>query len=66
PVALTECSSESGNCVQESSCSIRISFQRINNAILRALEEVSVAEMIEPISPPKVDIGELTKQAKIC
>ncbi|MCP4043800.1 MAG: SUF system Fe-S cluster assembly regulator, partial [Gammaproteobacteria bacterium] len=47
PVALTECSSESGNCVQESSCSIRISFQRINNAILRALEEVSVAEMIE-------------------
>ncbi len=59
PVALTECISDSGNCLQESSCSIRASFQRINGAIRQALEGISLEEMVRPTSPPEVDVSAL-------
>lgn len=52
PVALTECSSSPGLCVQESSCSIRSNWQKINRAVRRALETMSLAEMARPIAYP--------------
>jgi FeS assembly SUF system regulator len=52
PVALTECSSMPGLCEQESSCSIRGNWQRINQAVRGALEQVSLAEMAQPVKHP--------------
>ncbi|MEF8792231.1 SUF system Fe-S cluster assembly regulator [Thiohalorhabdus sp.] len=50
PIALTECASEDLQCDQEDSCTVQTNWQRLNKAIMRALEEVSLAEMNTPIS----------------
>lgn len=50
PIALTECASEALQCDQEDSCTVQSNWQRINKAIMRALEEVSLAEMNTPLS----------------
>lgn len=49
PIAMTECSVEVGLCHQEDSCHLRSNWQRISVAVSRALEEVSLAEMAEPL-----------------
>jgi FeS assembly SUF system regulator len=49
PIAMTECSVEVGLCHQEDSCHLRSNWQRISMAVSRALEEVSLAEMSEPL-----------------
>lgn len=46
PVAITECSTEHGNCDLEAVCSVGGAWQRINVAIYRALEEISLAELL--------------------
>jgi len=50
PIALTECASEAVQCEQEASCTVQSNWQRINKAIMQALEGVSVAEMTQPVS----------------
>ena len=50
-VGLTECGSSPGLCTQESLCSIRTNWQRINGAVREALAGVSLAEMAEPNLP---------------
>jgi FeS assembly SUF system regulator len=49
PIAMTECSVEVGLCHQEDSCHLRSNWQRISVAVSRALEDVSLAEMAEPL-----------------
>lgn len=49
PIGMTECSSAPGLCLQESSCSIRANWQRINRAILQALERITLEDMTRPI-----------------
>jgi FeS assembly SUF system regulator len=51
PLGLTECGSTPGLCVQESLCSVRANWQRINGAVRNALAEVTLAEMAEPELP---------------
>lgn len=48
PIAITECSSTVSLCEQEGSCSVRANWRTINRAIRRALNEVSLAEMVQP------------------
>jgi FeS assembly SUF system regulator len=48
PLGLTECSSLPGMCTQESGCAIRGNWQRISLVIRRALEGVTLAEMVRP------------------
>ena len=55
PVALTECSSSDRLCSQESSCSIRPNWQKINRAVLGALESISLAELIHPMQVPVIE-----------
>ncbi|TAM45103.1 MAG: SUF system Fe-S cluster assembly regulator [Gammaproteobacteria bacterium] len=57
PIGLTECSSNPGQCVQETSCSVRGNWQRINLAIRRALEDVTLAEMVQPMKPQTVRVA---------
>ncbi len=61
PVALTECSVEAGNCVLESSCLVGTAWQRINAAIRRALDEISLAELasMQAGHRPRVDLRNL-------
>ena len=59
PVALTECSSTSSHCSQESHCTIRGNWQRINDVIRGALEEVTLAEMVRPLQTREVDVSGL-------
>lgn len=49
PIAMTECSEETGLCSQEASCELRGNWQRISLAVSRALNEVSLAEMSAPL-----------------
>lgn len=61
PVALTECSIEDGSCELESVCLVGNAWQRINVAIRRALEEVSLAELasMQVGHQPHVDLRHL-------
>lgn len=59
PIALTECASEALQCDQEDSCTVQSNWQRINKAIMRALEEVSLAEMNTPLSVEGVESNTL-------
>jgi FeS assembly SUF system regulator len=58
PVALTECSVEPGNCELEASCLVGNAWQRINVAIRRALDEISLAELANMHAGyrPRVDL----------
>lgn len=46
PVAITECSTDEGNCDLEDVCRVGGAWQRINLAIYRALQDISLAELI--------------------
>jgi FeS assembly SUF system regulator len=52
PFGLTECTSVPGACSVEPGCHIRTNWQRINAAVRRTLEDVSVADMIRPSETP--------------
>ncbi|MGH6626113.1 MAG: SUF system Fe-S cluster assembly regulator [Burkholderiaceae bacterium] len=58
PVGVTECSAAVGLCAQESSCSLRANWQRVNQVILHALGKLTLADMAQPVFQP-VDVGAL-------
>jgi FeS assembly SUF system regulator len=45
PIALTECSAGSGHCDIEHTCSVGRSWQKLNLAIRRSLNEISLAQL---------------------
>ena len=45
PVAITECSGNHSACEHELSCSTGSAWQRINGAIRRSLDEISLAQL---------------------
>ena len=47
-VAMTECVSAPGDCVQESTCRVRTNWRKINDAVVDALGSVSLAGMAQP------------------
>ena len=58
PIAITECIDDTpGECTQESFCGVRGNWQRINEAIRGALEQISLAEMAHPIGGGLVTLG---------
>ena len=58
PVAITECIDDTpGECTQEAFCSVRGNWQRINEAIRGALEEITLAEMTHPLTNELVSLG---------
>lgn len=56
PVALTECASEDGACSIELGCSVGHNWQNINLGIRRALEGISLAQLVRPMAVPIVDM----------
>jgi FeS assembly SUF system regulator len=51
PIGMTECSAHAGLCGHEPHCGVRVNWQRINQAIASALQNVTLADMVKP--PPK-------------
>ncbi len=49
PIALTECSEHSDHeCSYEAFCRVRDNWQRINQAVRGALEDITIADMARP------------------
>lgn len=55
PIAITECIEDSPDeCSHEAHCGVRQNWQRINLAVRRALDEISLEEMARPdMQPPR-------------
>lgn len=49
PMGFTECSSVPGLCTRELSCSVRANWQRISRSIREILEQVTLAELAQPL-----------------
>lgn len=57
PIAFTECIEGSpGTCSQEAVCRLRSNWQRINVALKKALEGITLAELTHPL-PPLVQLA---------
>jgi FeS assembly SUF system regulator len=52
PLSMTECSVHVGNCDHEAYCNVRGNWQRINAVVAKALRDMSLAEMLEPVAQP--------------
>ena len=51
PVSITECSSSDSQCWHEGVCSVGSAWQRVNVAIRRALDDVSLRDLVRSNSP---------------
>lgn len=50
PIGMTECSITPGLCAQETGCAVRANWQRINQAVIGVLQNITLAEMISPVA----------------
>lgn len=50
PIGMTECSVHEGLCAQEAVCNTRSNWRRISQAVETALNDVTLAEMTQPIA----------------
>ena len=66
-MAFTQCTSKSSRCSQESHCTVRGNWQRINSAIRQALNDMSLAAMVRPVASHEVDVGglQLPRRAQV-
>ena len=51
PVSITECSANDSHCDYESVCNVGSAWQRINVAIRRALDDISLDDLLRSNSP---------------
>jgi FeS assembly SUF system regulator len=52
PIALTQCIKKPGSCDIEAVCQSRLGLHRINLAVRKVLEEISLAEIAFPVPAP--------------
>ena len=58
PVSITECSASDSHCDYERNCNVGSAWQRINVAIRRALDDISLADLQRAHSPvPSFKLG---------
>jgi FeS assembly SUF system regulator len=50
PLGMTECSVHEGNCGIEDHCGVRANWRRINDVVIEALRDVTLAQMLPPDS----------------
>ncbi|MEO8018423.1 MAG: SUF system Fe-S cluster assembly regulator [Pseudomonadota bacterium] len=70
PIALTECSSGTGQCCIEHSCSVGRTWQRLNAAIRRSLSDISLAQLAgldnrAPLMPIERELKQMTRSSKV-
>jgi FeS assembly SUF system regulator len=60
PISITACvDGAEGHCGVETLCPMRGNWDRVNRAVRRALEEVTLADMMAPSLPPGLDLPPL-------
>ncbi|HEY9132982.1 MAG TPA: SUF system Fe-S cluster assembly regulator [Dyella sp.] len=62
PIGMTECSAADGQCERASQCSVRGSWQQVNQVVERTLKAMSLADMLVPpqtIASPTGRAGEM-------
>jgi FeS assembly SUF system regulator len=64
PVALTDCSAGHGNCGIEETCRVGRVWQRLNTAIRRSLNEVTLAQLAG-IDSAQVRLPSLEREVKL-
>ncbi len=64
PVALTECSRAAGRCVIERSCRVGHVWQKVNAAIRRALEDLTLRQLAG-LEVPGVRVSELASEMRL-
>lgn len=64
PVALTDCAAGEGHCGIESNCRVGRVWQRLNSAIRRSLQEVSLAQLAG-IDASQVRLPMLEREVKL-
>lgn len=52
PLSMTECSAPNGHCGLETICGVRSNWRRINDVVIAALRDVSLAQMRAPPESP--------------
>jgi FeS assembly SUF system regulator len=57
PIAVTECTDQIGDCGLERLCPVRSNWQRINQAIRHALEQITLSEMSHPFAERLVNLS---------
>lgn len=62
PIGITECGIEEDHddCNLAEHCTVRGNWRLINGAILKALEDISLAQMAAPAAPALVSLGRKT------
>jgi FeS assembly SUF system regulator len=64
PIAITECASDDNHCGIEHVCRVGRTWQRINGAIRRALQEISLSQLADAVAQRTPDIaGEIRAAA---
>ena len=64
PIGLTECSTDpSGICELEGNCPLEANWVRINVAIRRALQDITLEDMAKPLEPGLVQLKRLSNIA---
>ena len=59
PIGMTECSVTPGICAQETSCTVRANWQRVNRAVIDVLRDITLDQMIQPVARP-IDVSAIT------
>jgi FeS assembly SUF system regulator len=62
PIAITECTDADSDCRVELLCPVRSNWHKINQAVLGALQEITLAEMTQPFRPALVSLAGLLNQ----
>ena len=57
PIGMTECSTSPGSCEQETSCPVRINWQRISHAVRGALQKIPLSDMVGKERSPLLGVG---------
>jgi FeS assembly SUF system regulator len=60
PIGLTECVSTPGECEQEARCSTRAHWERINQAVYGALNEIKLSDMVHPMGVHPIQFHQFT------
>ncbi len=55
PLGMTECSVHAGACTIEDHCGVRANWRRINDVVIDALRNVTLAQMIDGVPPAPSD-----------
>lgn len=64
PIAMTECLDAAGECRQEPHCPVRRNWQKIDRAVRRVLDGISLSDMLEPLPERLVTLGELNSDVR--